>query len=60
MRILCVVGAILLLSLGFEKNPPKKIDLPEEIQLAKVGDTLEVYRVTRSTIYIGFHNKRNR
>lgn len=60
MRILCVVAVILILSLGFERNPPKDIKLPEEIQLAKVGDTMRVYKVTRTTIYIGFYNKRNR
>lgn len=31
-----------------------KVDLPEEIQIAKVGDSLEVYSVSEGVIYIGF------
>lgn len=31
-----------------------KVDLPEEIQIAKVGDSLTVYRVSDGIIYLGF------
>lgn len=40
-------------------KPPKVIDLPEEIQLAKKGDKLIVLKVTADTIYTGFDNPQN-
>lgn len=60
-RLCAVFGALFLvfILLG-EPKKPKYIDLPEEIEVAKDGDTLTVYKTTKDTVYIGFANKRNR
>jgi ABC-type transporter lipoprotein component MlaA len=42
---------------GMIDNSGKPISYPEEIQIAKPGDTLIVYSV-KDSIYIGFKNKR--
>lgn len=46
------VGIIILQNHKMSKG--RVIDLPEEIQLAEFGDTLQVYAITQDTIYIGF------
>lgn len=41
---------------GFNYDSGKPISYPEEIQIAKPGDTLIVYSI-KDSIYIGFKNK---
>lgn len=43
----------------FDK-PDKHIDLPEEWEAVKTGDTLKVYRINQDTIFIGFYNSENK
>lgn len=38
----------------------KHIDLPEEWDIAKQGDTLKIYKVNADTVFIGFYNSDNR
>jgi len=60
-----IIGIILVMILtiilvdklkNFDYNSGKPISYPEEIQIAKPGDTLIVYSV-KDSIYIGFKNK---
>ena len=60
-----IIGIILVMILtiilvdklkNFDYNSGKPISYPEEIQIAKPGDTLIVYAV-KDSIYIGFKNK---
>lgn len=44
----------------YENKSTLKIDLPEEFNQVKQGDTLKVYKVTKDSVYIGFYNKANR
>lgn len=41
------------------KDKGKHLDLPEEWEEVKPGDTLKVYKINRDTIFIGFYNKAN-
>ena len=47
----------------FQKDKVSKtkvLDLPEEFNLIKEGDTLQAYKVTTDSIYLGYYNLKNR
>ena len=48
-----------LVDLRDSKHKVKVIDLPEEINVSSVGDTLKIERITSDTIFVVFANKRN-
>lgn len=53
--ILGILSGIIILGL-IQRYESKPISYPEEIQIAKPGDTLIIYAV-KDSIYIGFKNK---
>jgi hypothetical protein len=55
---LLIIGAVACIPRTDAAKP--YIDLPEEIPIAKIGDTLEVYKKSGDTIYIRFANQRNK
>lgn len=60
---LCLGGLILLnlkqSDLSPSKQKAKVIDIPEEISVCSVGDTLRIERITADSIFVVFANKRN-
>lgn len=48
-----------LVDLRYSKHKVKVIDLPEEINVCSVGDTLKIERINQDTIFVVFANKRN-
>lgn len=57
--LLIIIALLLGIAVGHQASTKTlttgyKVDLPEEIQIAKVGDSLTVYRVSDGIIYLGF------
>ena len=48
-----------LIDLRDSKQKVKVIDLPEEINVCSVGETLKIERITSDTIFVVFANKKN-
>lgn len=48
-----------LIDVSDPKQKDKVIDLPEEINVCSVGDTLKIERINQDTIFVVFANKRN-
>lgn len=48
-----------LIDLSPSKQKVKVIDLPEEISVCSVGDTLKIERINQDTIFVVFSNKIN-
>ena len=63
-----ILGMILMFGIYYtltkyiegSKPDPLIIDLPEEWDEAKVGDTLRIYKIKHDTIFVGFYNTKNK
>jgi len=49
-----LIGIIFKPKIYSNKTVQYKIDLPEEISLAKTNDTLYINKITKDSIYLGF------
>ena len=60
LSLIILIGYLILSKDCCTDKKPKVIDLPEEWSEVKEGDTLQAYRVTADSVYLGFYNKANR
>lgn len=51
----CIIAVYIIESSKSKEATYKYIDLPEEIQIAQKGDLLQVYRVTKDSVFIGYN-----
>lgn len=56
LGLLCVIifMSLMIISSKQRRDLELKIDLPEEIDQARKGDTLYILKTTRDSIYLGF------